>query len=87
MISVVATSEAFATTKKPKETPTAETCQSLEQQVDAAIASHSKAKASKLTSANKHKDDGTKLCSDGKYKEGSKQLHAALKALGVKAVN
>lgn len=85
MISVAAASDALAATNKPKETPTAETCQSLQQQVDAAIASHPK--APKLASANKHKDEGTKLCSDGKYKDGSKKLHAALKALGVKAVN
>jgi hypothetical protein len=85
MISVAATSDVFAATKTPKEIPTAETCKSLEDQVDAAIASHPK--APKLASANKSKDEGTKLCSDGKYKDGSKKLHLALKTLGVKAVN
>ncbi|HTT08202.1 MAG TPA: hypothetical protein VMH34_05365 [Gammaproteobacteria bacterium] len=82
-ITVASASSVIAATKK--QVPTAETCKSLEEQVDAAIASHPK--ASKLATASKHKDEGTRLCSDGNYKEGSKHLHAALKALGVKAVN
>ncbi|GEM_PF-2806598 len=84
MISVAAMGDASAATRKPKEVPTAETCQSLQQQVDAAIASHPK--APKLATANKRKDEGAKLCGDGKYAEGGKKLRAALKALGVKVV-
>jgi hypothetical protein len=73
---------ALAAEKHAQTKPTAETCKSLEAQVDSAAKTH--ANAPKYKEAMSVRAEGSKLCEEGKYSEGAAKLQVALKDLGVK---